>query len=367
MMILDKDRLAERLKIGMDSVTKATTLRPEFKMFRLYSSNGKLFLEASDIEQGMRAVLLEEDVEELDVLIDADKFFRFVSMLSSDLVRIKVLSTQIVVTAGSAEMKFATAKPTDFPELPQFPEDGFFVAPDFQSKVGSVVPFLSMSDARSTFRSVYIDSIDPTHLKLVTVDGTRATTNVVETLTPMEDEFRVLVPAKILKEFVGYGLRGQMQIGFVNNKFMIKVDDIELMVGVMADKFPDVSSLFKKPWDEQLTFQTKEALKAVKMVAIVAKEHPTQENAAKFHVEALEGVFDAISQDGTMVQTRFPLDEGGTGSEHGIDVKKLEQVLSLCPELTIRYVMKEGKNSSWGCKNPNDSTWDHVVMPMNLK
>lgn len=367
-MILDRKSLLDRLKIANDRVTSVAAVSTAFKSFRFFTDNDNLYIEASDIERGIRALIRNvEEIEPCDFLVDADKLYKVIGNMKGDVVRFKVTDKHLEVSCAGDIIKFTLNKDLDdFPVLPMYPKDeAFEVGEEFVWKLRSVSFGVASEGTRVAFTGVNIETLDANTLRFATVDETRISVNILKTLTPIKSMFNILVPIKLIEQFVSYRRGGVMNLAFVNNRFIIKADDIMFYTGIYADKFPSVLAQLKRDADEIITFNSKDADNAANLAQVFARNNSGRENFIRFTTEGDEGVFSVESEEGGG-STRFSV-TGNTASNHGVSVDKLRQNLTLAPILQIGFNQKRGKDSHWHFMSPDDPDWLSIIMPMNMK
>lgn len=361
-MILDKDSLLDRLKIAADRITTVKEVNiPALKMFRFFSQGDELFIEASDIEKGMRAIIPNvDDVEPCDFLVDAEKLLKLIKETDANVIHFKLTDKHLEVKCGESSSKFVLNKDIDdFPILPAFLDDeAFEVDDEFVWKLRSVGFDVASEAERVAFTGVNIEVLDSNTLRFSTVDHTRVSINKIKTLTPVNTAFNILVPIKLIEDFCKYKRGGIMKLAYGNNKFMIKVDGIVFYTGIYADKFPDAPKNLKNKADEFVEFDTDAAKKAAKIALIFADT-----GYARFRTENEEAIIAVETETGG-TEARFSV-TGNTTAIHGVSIDKLRKMFDLAGRLKLGFNAGDGKKSYWYFMTDDDPDWLSVLMPMS--
>ena len=359
--------LQEQLIKGLAVIERAVATRaqlPVLSHFLMEAKNEGLVLSATDLEIGVRVLVVAKVIEPGIVVIPAKMFSEFLSSLSPGKVEIKLEKETLVIVANTYSAKFQTIAAEEFPKLPEVKgesELGKLETKDLVRGVERVI----FACARDSLRPVLTGGlweIGKGKLRLVATDGFRLGIEEVM-IEGAEKELSILVPARVVAEVVRLATEGQIVVGHLptTNQIYFKIGDTLVVSQLLEGNFPDYTKIIPKEFTSELTVAKDELLQAVRTTHIFARDNS---NMVKWYVGEGKLKLVAVSPERGECNAEIPIHLTGEPGEIIFNAKFVLDYLGVVAGEKV-WLGMGGKLAPGMFRDPGQKSGQYVVMPIN--
>ena len=278
---------------GVQSIVERKNTIQILSNVLLKLKDGKLTVEATDLEVGLSATYPVEVISEGGVTVDAKMLYDIVRQIPEGaMIHFKKKENNwLEVMTGRSLFNIMGLSADEFPEIPGYAgEDQWTVSPDIlMGMIDKTIFAVSHEDVRYNLSGVYLEVVDEgqkRQMRMVATDGHRL--SLVDTDIDGEIPFPkgegVILPRKGLNELRKL-IDGDLEhIGmrFAENNLMVKFDDIHLVIRLIDGRFPNYLQVIPQANDKKVTVNREDFLKTLRRVSVLSQD--TRVRMVKFHV-----------------------------------------------------------------------------------
>jgi len=359
--------LQEQLIKGLSIVERAVATRaqlPVLSHFLLEAKSEGLVLSATDLEIGVRVLVVAKVIEVGVAAIPAKMFNEFLASLSPGKVEIKVEKESLVVSANSYSARFQMIAAEEFPRLPEVKKEselGKLDAKDLIRAVGGVIFACARDSLRPVLTGVLWE-IGKKKLRLIATDGFRL--GIEEVIMESESSgLNLLVPSRVVSEVVRLVPEGQIIIGHLSatSQIYFKIGDILIVSQLLEGNFPDYTKILPKEFTSELMVTRGELLQAVRTTHIFARDNS---NMVKWNVSEGKLRLTATSPEKGECSAEVPIQLTGEASEIIFNAKFVLDYLGVSVGEKV-WLGMGGKLAPGMFRDPEQKSGQYVVMPIN--
>ncbi len=370
--------LQENLSKGLSIVGRAVSPRsalPILSNVLLATDEGRLKLSANNMEIQIDCWIGARVEEEGAITVPAGTFADLVNALPPEQVDLELIPrTQTLnLRAGRSQANIKGLDAQDFPAMP-LPEEqeGIPVEADALREALRQVTFSAATEETRRILTGVLAWFEEERLTLVATDGYRLSMRVVPLSQPVEEPFKVVVPARAMTELSR--ISGDQEDPIIvslspaHNQVVFRLTNSVLTSQLVDGNYPDYQRIIPKKYKTRTVVDTAAFLKACKMALIFAREsshvatlhiRPESELAAAHMVVAATSVEtgdDSVELDATIE---------GDELDIAFNVRYLIDVLSVIN--TPQVALETSDATLPGVIRPvGDENYVHVLMPMHL-
>jgi len=313
-LTVSRETFLSRLGIAVRGVSTRSAIQTLSGVL-IRVDGGKVELQATDMELGLRVGVEDADAEDGSVVLPGRLLLDVVRSLPKDDLSLEYRSSQqdVEVVAGPASFHLRTLPPEDFPKLPERPGDGVLRVPAtaFVTTIERVARSASRDETRPHLTGVLV-SAHERDLRMVATDSYRLSVKETTLDQPLEGSLEANVPARTLQELSRIATSsGAEAIGVaaLENQVTFTVDDVLLSSRLVEGRFPNYQQLLPESYEHELRLDRRELVEVVRRISLLA-----QKNAPlrlRFH----EGTLDVSAQTPDVGEARESLPVPFKGEE----------------------------------------------------
>src|SRR5579859_5255595 len=270
---ISKDELSQGVQTIQSALSSRTTL-PILLNFLLETEDKKVKVVSTDLEMGVKHYLKADIESDGAITIPAKKFSDILhSLPDAEEVELSVdAGGKVSLRCGRSRFGIVGAPKSEYPVLPDFNKSSAFELP--AAVIGDMIRktiFASSSDeTRHVLNGVFWSARKGT-LEMVATDGRRLAVCAKKVL-PKDKEFAVIVPTKVLSEFLRLlsvleiqdGDAEKMLVSVTDNQITFQLKGTTLLSRLVGGSFPNYEQVIPTKRDVSFTAPTKDLLAITK-------------------------------------------------------------------------------------------------------
>jgi DNA polymerase-3 subunit beta len=276
---ISKEELAQGVQTIQSALSSRTTL-PILLNFLMETEDKKVKVISTDLEMGVKHYLKAEIESDGSITIPAKKFADILhSLPDAEEVELSVdAGGKVSLKCGRSRFGIVGAPKSEYPVLPDFNKASAFELP--AAAIGEMVRktiFAASSDeTRHVLNGVFWAAKKGT-LEMVATDGRRLAVCASKVL-PKDKEFAVIVPTKVLAEFlrllsvleIQNGDEEKMLVAVTENQITFQLKGTTLLSRLVGGSFPNYEQVIPTKREVIFTAPTKDLLAVTKRAALCA-------------------------------------------------------------------------------------------------
>ncbi len=267
------------LNKAIQTVQRAIVSKPSTPIFsgiHLIAANGKLEIQAMDLNMAISCTIDAEIIEDGEIVVSAKHFSELIRKLPGENITISKNKENktIKVSSGKSEFQLLLMNEDDYPKFPQFDANQSISIADEKIKelIKKTIFACSADESRPLFTGILVEIKD----NIITFVGTNTHRLAIKSL-PIEhtEEMSMIIPAKVLNEIsrnLNSELPQDVNISLLYNQIMITIDNVIIVSRLIEGKFPDYKKVIPPKFALKTTVNIKELAGAVERVALFSNE-----------------------------------------------------------------------------------------------
>jgi len=349
---------------------------PVLSNILLATDENRLKIAATNLEIGINCWIGARIDEDGAITVPARLLSDFVNSLPQDRVDMELLvrTQQIFLRCARFEAKIKTIDAQEFPLIPTA-EEGAGIKVDaalLQKKINQVIFAVATDESRPILTGVSAQ-FEGSKLTLAAADGFRLAVTSLELMTPVEEPFTTVIPARALAEvsrIIG-DQEDPVQIDVTpsRNQVLFHTDHVDLVSQLIEGKFPDYNQIIPTSHQTRVFVDTRAFLQAVKTADIFARDaaNIVRLQASKGDDEFNPGKLTLLASAAEVGENMGEIDINIEGEpiEIAFNVKYLIDVLSAID--SEQTAIETTNSQSPGALKPVDQEdLICVIMPMHF-
>ena len=256
---------------------------PASKMVRLTAAEGRLTVEANDLEKAIKVQIGAQVQMDGAICVDAGRLKAFVGTLADERIDLRSKNSDqplaLVIESGDSDATMAGLESGEFPPVTEIedPVVAVFDPAELEKALTRALTSVAREDSRPVLNGAHIE-LGPNGYVLAAADGFRLVKQVGPLVTAPEDEVEAIIPRGTLEAIktLVKGEEDSVRVEFekTGKRFRFTVGGCEVVGQGVLGSFPDFDQLIPKEGDMSWTVTASvEALaNAVKSAAVYASE-----------------------------------------------------------------------------------------------
>lgn len=275
-VICQRNALLDAISVA-GTVVPSRSPKPVLQCLKLTADDGKLTIEATDLEVAVRYVDSAVQVDAPGVtLVPADKLRDIVRESVDDTLALTLEGSELHVRGADSHFKIFTQSPADYPPLPQSDEGvDFEIAAGVLKQLISQTVFASSKEGtRYAFNGILLVG-DQKSLALVATDGRRLAMSRGELITGKKpDGTKPIVPARSfsLVDKLLSDPDTVVAIRISENQAVFTTPDATLTTNLLEGQFPQYEEVLPKDCDKRMVANTADFLSAVRRSSLLTSD-----------------------------------------------------------------------------------------------
>lgn len=364
--------LQENFSQGLSTVCRVVSTTgslPVLSNVLLKTEEGRLKLQATDLETGVTTWVGAKIEEEGAITIPAKIFSRLVSNLAPGEISLETKKQILHLKSQEVESKFNGLSAEEFPTLPEFSEkDSFELQGGNLKQALEEVVFAAAADEGRPILTGILFFGEGKNLTLVGVDGFRLSEKKLA-LKKEIPSLSLVVPARTLRELSLILSRSEENPAIFRpkeeNQIMFKVGDVIFSSRLLEGEFPKYEEIIPSDFSTKFTLLREEFLRAAQLASLFAQGGA---NIVRLELLPQEGLVSVSANTQEIGSNRVEVQGEGEGEEAKIafNAKYLTDCLQALSCERVVFEMSESLKP--GLIRPEDSPdYLHVVMPVRVQ
>ena len=345
------------------SVVQQRPTRPILSTVLLVAKGGKLELQATDLEIGIRLEVLGVDVDEEGVAAVSQS--RVASILRETIDERVTLATDdrhCVITASDSVFRLPTESADEFPEVPLFDEGNSYELdrPGFVDMVSKTTFAAHRGKHRYALNGVLLE-IKPKKVVMVATDGRRLAHIERKGKFGEGADESVIVPTKALDQVIKVLTDEDeaIQLNIRENQIVAKTRHASVSTRLVEGHFPPYDSVIPKDCDKRVEIEVERFHSAVRRAALLTSE---DSSAVFLGFGGGKLVVSAAAPETGEATVELAVDYSGPAVELGFAPEFLTDFFRALGEDTVRIEFRDA--SSAGLFRARKD-FLYVVMPVS--
>ena len=279
--------LQENLKRALNIVGHVTSKNinlPILNNVLIKSVDGNIEFISTNLEIGITHQLRGKIDVDGEFTVDSKLITEYVALLNGkDNVKIEEKDNELKLECGNYKTRIKGESAKEFPLIPTISKDHFceIKIDTFRKALNSVIFAVSSSENRLELSGVLF-SFNRTTLSLAATDSYRLAERIIEVNNNLkEDEYKVIVPAKTVQEFlrvlnnfdnqIKVGEEGLVKIYLSDNQILFNVDSVDLISRLINGHYPDYKQIIPIGHQTSVSIDKAELIRAVKATSLFSK------------------------------------------------------------------------------------------------
>lgn len=369
--------LQENLTKGLTIANRSIATKPQLPILGnilLTAKEGRLRISATNLETGINLWLGAQIKQEGSVSIPARAFTEFVSSLPAGKIDLSLDQNSLKIKTDSHQAKFNTMAASEFPSIPFWSDQkGIQLEKEtFVQAINQVAFSSSGDDSRPVYTGVNF-LFGKEGLRMVATDGYRLSLKKLENIknektSGNEEKQELIIPAKTLREIAYIADSNEAQnINFAvtkeANQIIFSFGDVELVSRLLEGEFPDWQKIIPQKGKTQISVDTEELTRAVKIAAIFARESA---NIVKFKIEDKELVISANTSQIGENKSVLNIKREGPEEKIAFNYRYLQDFLNIASKDVVRLEI-DGPLAPGVFRLEGEDSFLHIIMPVRVQ
>lgn len=296
----------------------------------LEARDGQLCLTGNDLEISISATI-ECDVKEPgETVIPARLLTEAVRRSPGESITLHVVEERnaVQIVSDHMQLEILTLSSDDFPEATSFTEEKNHIIPQIMAKnmIRQVDFAISTEELRPILTGA-LWSFSDKELRVTALDGYRLASRWSELNVPGQQNAKVVVPAKALRELVRLLSDDQQELRIATGGTFIafEFNKIRLVSRLLEGQFPNTEQFLPKIYQTRTVLNGNELISAIERAALVSKEGSN--GSVKLTIEDNKIAVSAQSMDIGRHYEEWPIQTTGENLQIMYNIKALGELL----------------------------------------
>lgn len=276
---IGKEELAQGVQTIQSALSTRTTL-PILLNFLMETEGGKVKVVSTDLEMGVKHFLKADIESDGSITIPAKKFADILhSLPDAQEVEMAVdAGGKVSLKCGRSRFGMVGAPKSEYPVLPDFNKAAAFELPAvlIGEMIKKTIFAASSDETRHVLNGVFWSAKKGT-LEMVSTDGRRLAV-MAKKIIPKDKEFSVIVPTKVLAEFlrllgvlgIEEGSEEKILLAVTENQITFQLKGTTLLSRLVGGSFPNYEQVIPTKREIIFTAPTKDLLAVTKRASLCA-------------------------------------------------------------------------------------------------
>ena len=367
--------LQENLKNGLfitGHIAGKNINLPILNNILIKAKEGYVKLVATDLEMGITTSIRGKIETEGVFTVDAKIISEYISLLPNQKIDINTKDSQLSIKSGGYKTLINGQTADEYPLIPQIDRKQYCQASleKFKQALAQIIFAVSSSETRIELSGVLF-VFNNNSLTMVATDSYRLAEKKIKLKTNINEEKKVIVPAKTLQEVarvLGGSKEGEgsnnneIQFYISENQILFIMDNTELISRLIEGQYPDYKQIIPTRSDTIAIINKAELTRAIKAAAIFSKTG-INDVSLDFLVDKKQIIISSASSQ--VGENRVELIAKITGKDNGIVVNH-RYLLDGLGNVDSENVVVEVANGNTPCKlrAEKDDSYLYIIMPI---
>ena len=366
---ISKEELAQGVQTIQSALSSRTTL-PILLNFLMETEDKRVKVVSTDLEMGVKHYIKADIESDGSITIPAKKFADILHSLpeSQDVELAVDAGGKISLKCGRSRFGIVGAPKSEYPVLPDFNKASAFELPAgvIAHMVRKTIFAASSDETRHVLNGVFWAAKKGT-LEMVATDGRRLAV-VAQKVLPKEKEFAVIVPTKVLAEFLRLvslleiedGDEEKMLVAVTENQITFQLKGTTLLSRLVGGSFPNYEQVIPSKKEVIFTASTKDLHAVTKRASLCAVDRG---GSVKYALKKGQLHVSASSQNNEFNED-LSVEYGGAEFAVAFNPQFVLDALKHVDTDKVSVAMTSPVNPA--LFEPSEGDYRFVVMPMRI-
>lgn len=275
---IEKEVIYNGLKI-VERATAQKGLQPVLAnvLFETVDKN-TIKLSATDFDLSVITTIEAQVSIEGAITLPAKKIIDIVSRLDNGIINFELNGTTMTITNNKSKFDIIGISANEFPKIEYLSEDEKEIEIDLKPFVIAIkeAGFASASyESNNNLLSGVVCDISKNVLEIASTDGNRLARarKIIDNRSDSNE--KIIVPAKVLHEFLKLSYfidEDTVKLYPVNNKIMIKTNNIVMISNIMNGQYPNYNQLIPQSFPKEAKINLQKMVSALERVSTMVNE-----------------------------------------------------------------------------------------------
>jgi DNA polymerase III subunit beta len=367
--------LQESLNKGLGAVGRIVASKGQLPVLAnvlIEAEREGIMLSATNLELGLRVEVGGKVMEEGAITIPAKSLSEFINSLTGGNIELETSGDKLKVEGNKSTATFTGIAATEFPVMPKFgkQKNSMILKLDRQmiEEVATQVAFAAAGEESRPVLTGVQFKVTGEKLVVTATDGFRLSRKIIELKKELGGmENGLILPARTIMELArvsGEGRKEEVEMEIVkeNNQVIFQYDNSQLISRILEGNFPEVEKIIPVDFRTQILIDKEELLRAVKAVAIFARE---SSNIMRFKVGDGEVRIEAAASQTGESEIEVEAQKEGEDGVIAFNYRYVLDFLNSVNEERLKFKMNGSLAPGWfGLEKKEDLI--HIIMPVRV-
>ncbi len=257
----------------VQNVVSTKTTLPILANILLETQNGKLRLNATDLDIGISCEIPVDIIEEGAITVPAKRFSDIVRELPSGDIHINVTkNNQIDIEGKQCRFRLNGLPKEEFPKFPEFKDKEVIQIEQivFKEMLRLTAFAVSHEEPRYILSGVLME-ISENIIRIVATDGRRLAKTEKKLPISVKQEIAIIIPIKAIQE-IGRNLQEEGMLSMVvgTNQVLFDIQGVLIVTRILDGEFPNYNQVIPKPVKNKIKINTQEFLSSIRRANLLS-------------------------------------------------------------------------------------------------
>ena len=334
------------------------------------AENEKVRIIATDREIGLIADYDAKIVTPGEITIGARKLFEMIREIDGDEINFKKLENDWVnIICKKIVYRIPGISADDFPDVADKRDIDFLKIERgvLKEMIGKTFFAISTDEMRANLNGVYLE-LEGDRIGMVSTDGHRVSIVSMELKDEISEEQRfggIIIPRKGVNEIRRLVEDGKehAEMGVKDGKYVLKMDDIVLRVGLIEETYPDYRRVIPKNKGIEIMVDKLKLLHSLRRMDVMSSD---RYSGVKIELTENKMILNSTNPDVGEANDEIDISYEGVDLEIGYNVKYLIDAIEVINENLISFEMR-GDEGAGIIRPVGTDNYMCVIMPVKLR
>lgn len=334
------------------------------------AENEKVRIIATDREISLIADYDAKVITPGEITIGARKLFEMIREIEGDQINFKKLENDWVnIICEKIVYRIPGISADDFPDVADEGDIDFFKIERgvLKEMIGKIFFAISTDEMRANLNGVYLE-LKEGCISMVSTDGHRISIVNMELKDEISEDQRIegiIIPRKGVNEIRRLVENGKenAEMGVKEGKYILKLDDIVLRVGLIEETYPDYRRVIPRDKGVEIRVDKHQILHSLRRMDVMSSE---RYSGVKIALVDNKMILNSTNPDVGEANDEIDISYEGAGMEIGYNVKYLIDAIDVIDENLVSFEMRDDEGAGI-IRQAGADNYMCVIMPIKLR
>jgi DNA polymerase-3 subunit beta len=366
---IQRDVFLEGIQRTLGIVDRKTTIQILNNVL-IKAENERVRITATDREISLIADYNAHVITPGETTVGARKLFEMIREIEGDRINFKRLENDwVYITCEKIVYRIPGIPADDFPEVADERDIDFFIIERgvLKEMISKTFFAISTDEMRANLNGVYLE-LKEDYVGMVSTDGHRISIVNIKCENEISEGKRIegiIIPRKGIGEIRKLVENGKehAEIGVKDGKFVVKLDDVVLRVGLIEDTYPDYRRVVPKDKGIEIRVDKRQLLHALRRMDVMSSE---RYSGVRIEIADHKMILNSTNPDVGEANDEIDISYEGAGLEIGYNVKYLIDAIEVIDQNLVSFEMRSDEGAGV-IRSVGMDNYMCVIMPIKLR